>query len=76
MSNNCKDPGVQAYGGPVFLAIRDSIGDVFLSIPAPVPSYRMNPAVPVNMGAYMDNSGPCFEGGGLVAMHDGSLKRF
>ena len=77
VSNNCKDPGVQAYGGPVFLAIRDSIEDVFLSIPAPVPSYRMNPAVavPVNMGAYMDNSGSCFAGGGLVAMHDGSLNR-
>ena len=76
VANNCKDPGVQEYGGPVFRAIRDSIEDVFLSIPPPVPSHRMNPAVavPVDMGAYMDDNGPCFGGGGLVAMHDGSLK--
>jgi hypothetical protein len=33
------------------------------------------PPTPVNIAAYMDNSGPCFAGGGLVAMHDGTRRR-
>jgi hypothetical protein len=79
VSNNCRDAGVQRYGGPVFRKLREAFEDVFLELPPPVATYRMQPAVqpptPVNIAAYMSNSGPCFEGGGMVAMSDGTHKR-
>ncbi len=77
VSNNCKDPGVQPYGGPLFRLLREQLEDAFCSLPPPVPSYRLQPASePVNMAAYMDHSsGSCFEGGCLVAMHDATRKR-
>ncbi|NDC41104.1 MAG: VWA domain-containing protein, partial [Chitinophagia bacterium] len=45
VSNNCKDPGVQAYGGPLFRSLRDETEDIFLKIPPPTVSYRMQPSV-------------------------------
>jgi Mg-chelatase subunit ChlD len=78
VSNNCKDTGVQRYGGPVFRKLREAFEDVFLKIPPPVATYVMHasqPPTPVNIAAYMDNSGPCFEGGGMVAMSDGTHMR-
>lgn len=36
--NNFKDPGVQAYGGDLFEAIRDEADDVFTDLPPPVPT--------------------------------------
>lgn len=38
--NNFKDPGVQAYGGRMFTAVRDAADDTFLRLPAPEPSRR------------------------------------
>jgi Mg-chelatase subunit ChlD len=78
VSNNCKDTGVQRYGGPVFRKLREAFEDIFLKIPPPVATYVMHarqPPTPVNIAAYIDHSGPCFEGGGMVAMHDGTRKR-
>ena len=79
VSNNCKDTGVQRYGGPVCRKLRDAFEDIFLKIPPPVATHVMNarrqPPTPVNIAAYMDHSGPCFEGGGLVAMDDGTRRR-
>lgn len=76
VSNNCKDPGVQVYGGPVFRRLREDCEDIFCKLPPPTPSYVLRTAVrPVDMSVYIDHSGSCFEGGGLLAMHDGTRKR-
>jgi Mg-chelatase subunit ChlD len=78
VSNNCKDPGVQVYGGPMFRRLREDFEDIFCKLPPPTPSYVLQPAVRaiVDMSMYIDNSrGSCFEGGGLLEMHDGTRKR-
>ena len=90
VSNNCKDPGVQVYGGALFRSLRADTEDIFLSLPAPVVSYLMQPApapsygssatapntTAPNMAVYADyENGPCFYGECPVAMHDGSTKR-
>lgn len=36
--NNFKDPGVQQYGGDLFLKLRDKADDIFNSLPPPKPS--------------------------------------
>jgi Mg-chelatase subunit ChlD len=91
VSNNCKDPGVQVYGGALFRALRADTEDIFLSLPPPVVmyAYRMQPAhsygssataptapTAPNMAVYADYAGgSCFYGECPVAMHDGSTKR-
>jgi hypothetical protein len=69
VSNNCKDPGVQEYGGPLFRALRADTEDIFLKISPPtVPQHT----APLNMEVYAGYSGACFSGECLVAMHDGT----
>jgi len=47
--NNFKDPGVQHYGGQLFLNLRDDADDTFLSLPAPTPTVRrIVPAQPTH----------------------------
>merc|ERR1719384_2417578 len=38
LCNNFKDPGVQLYGGALFKEIQTFADDIFLKLPAPVPS--------------------------------------
>jgi hypothetical protein len=71
VSNNCKDPGVQGYGGPLFRALRADTEDIFLKIPPPTVT-RPQHTAPPNMEVYAGYSGACFSGECLVAMHDGT----
>ena len=82
--NNFKDPGVQHYTGELFESLRDELNDIFNSLPPPMASithtntrntniYAM-PRAPVNMSAYNNSSGGCFNGQCLVLMSDDSLK--
>jgi hypothetical protein len=57
--NNFKDPGVQVYGGDLFMQTRDVADDVFNDLPAPKPSRPSRASVttysaPVSMSAYND----------------------
>lgn len=83
--NNFKDPGVQFYGGQLFKDIQNVADDIFLNLPAPVPTakvvqkYGNNTATrakakPVNMARYYNNYGGCFDGFGQVQMADGSTR--
>jgi hypothetical protein len=69
VSNNCKDPGVQEYGGPLFRALRADTEDIFLKISPPTVTRH---TAPPNMEVYAGYSGACFSGECLVAMHDGT----
>jgi hypothetical protein len=71
VSNNCKDPGVQEYGGPLFRALRADAEDIFLKIPPPTVT-RPQHTAPPNMEVYAGYSGACFSGECLVAMDDGT----
>jgi Mg-chelatase subunit ChlD len=71
VSNNCKDPGVQGYGGPLFRALRADTEDIFLKIPPPTVA-RPQHTAPPNMEVYAGYSGACFSGECLVAMDDGT----
>ena len=78
--NNFKDPGVQNYGGELFGEIRDDAEKIFVSLPPPIPTGRTNVynansvavATPVDMSAYYNAGGGCFDGNGLVDMYDGT----
>jgi len=84
--NNFKDPGVQFYGGALFKQIQNLADDIFLNLPAPVPTAQNHhrghgtkmsstkAAAPVNMARYYNNYGGCFDGFGQVEMADGSKK--
>lgn len=52
VSNNCKDPGVQEYGGPLFRSLREDTEDIFLGLPPPAVSYRMQPSTAYSSTAY------------------------
>jgi hypothetical protein len=69
VSNNCKDPGVQEYGGPLFRALRADTEDIFLKIPPPTVAQH---TAPPNMEVYAGYSGACFSGECLVSMDDGT----
>lgn len=79
--NNFKDHGVQHFGGNLFKIIRDTIDDLFNTLPIPQPS-RIVPYVNRNinnattsMSSYNSSYDPCFRADGLVKMYDGSQKR-
>merc|ERR1712217_397294 len=40
--NNFKDPGVQFYGGALFKDIQEQADEIFLKLPAPVPTAKKN----------------------------------
>lgn len=75
--NNFKDPGVQAYGGDLFRATRDTVDALFCKLPPPKASKKLRAgAAPVaSMARYSNRSNPCFHGDSLVLMADGSLVR-
>lgn len=83
--NNFKDPGVQVYArGQLFSTLRDSIDELFCSLPAPTPSNPVPPVpsatgvsghAPVSMRSFNDSSNPCFAGDSLVLLADGSHRR-
>lgn len=88
LCNNFKDPGVQFYGGQLFKDIQEQADEIFLKLPAPVPTAKQNyggygghanrsatkKAKPVNMARYYNTYGGCFDGFGMVSMADGSKK--
>jgi Mg-chelatase subunit ChlD len=71
VSNNCKDPGVQDYGGPLFRALRADTEDIFLKLPPPTVTRH---TAPPNMEVYAGYSGSCFSGECLVEMRDGTSR--
>jgi Mg-chelatase subunit ChlD len=71
VSNNCKDPGVQEYGGPLFRALRADTEDIFLKLPPPTLTRH---TAPPNMEVYAGYSGSCFSGECLVEMRDGTSR--
>jgi Mg-chelatase subunit ChlD len=71
VSNNCKDPGVQAYGGPLFRALRAETEDIFLALPPPTLTRH---TAPPNMEVYAGYSGSCFSGECPVEMRDGTSR--
>jgi hypothetical protein len=79
--NNFKDPGVQHFGGKLFNSISDSIEDIFINIPAPIPTgntyntrFSTRISNPVSMTSYYNQNGGCFDGNGIVTMKDGFKK--
>ncbi len=79
--NNFKDPGIQLYGGSNFQNLRDKIEDIFCSISPPTPSIvsyqstgRNYNSAPIDMSAYMNAGGGCFDGNSLVIMEDATTK--
>lgn len=86
--NNFKDPGIQFYGGQLFETIRDKVEDIFVKLPPPKPTARVNnygggrgggaakaSAPLASMRTYYDASGGCIAGECEVRMADGSVKR-
>lgn len=84
--NNFKDPGVQGYGGKLFKEIQDQADDIFCKLPAPRAAAPVSRSysgragaaaaqAPVNMAAYNCAGNPCFAGGCLVRMADGSERQ-
>ena len=74
--NNFKDPGVQHFGGTLFNTISDSIEDIFINIPSPIPSnptssISSTSSNPISMRSYYNQNGGCFDGNGNVKMING-----
>jgi len=82
--NNFKDPGVQCYGGTLFLELRDQLDELFLKLPPPKPSRSTSSSysssssshtsAPVNMSSYYNAGAPCFAGNCSVLMAHGNSK--
>lgn len=85
--NNFRDAGVQHYGedGELFQEIRDAADEIFVSLPAPVPSAVRPPAATpaatptrpmampvITMAAFHDRFAGCFDGTCCVQRADGS----
>ena len=82
---NFKDEGC-LFGGTIFTDCVDRASDIFDTLPPPTPSlivqsssYRslgapQNPRTPVNMSAYNDPNGGCFDSNCSITMGDGSKK--
>jgi len=90
IKNNFKDPGVQNFGGKLFLKLSDQVDDIFNNMPPPKPTLATKATkVITNSKAFAsaynnanndyinghgNTSGGCFSGNGCVAMADGSFK--
>lgn len=85
--NNFKDPGVQSYGGKLFISIRDKADDIFCNMNPPKPSvshngyrgghYRSmtsNTNVIQSMSVLSQSSGPCFTGECVVTLANDATK--
>jgi len=78
--NNFKDPGVQHYGGELFASIRDTLDDIFQTLPPPTAkrtvygSRRSYAAPRVSMSRFMDATSGCFAGSCTVSLADGTKK--
>ncbi len=76
--NNFKDPGVQNFGGDLFVEIRQKADGIFCMLEPPKPSIlhhrnsSSNYVAPTTMHSYYDQSGSCYDGNGMVVMADGS----
>jgi len=77
--NNFKDPGVQHYGGPLFIEFRDIGDDIFDKLPPPKPSRHRSgngsSHRAISMRNYNSCNNPCFHGLCVVDMADGTRKR-
>lgn len=75
--NNFKDPGVQHFGGKLFNSISNTIEDIFVTIPPPIPTSTYSSSTisnPISMRSYYNQNGGCFDGNGIVKMKDGFKK--
>ncbi|CAG9467059.1 unnamed protein product [Pedinophyceae sp. YPF-701] len=74
--NNFKDPGVQAYGGELFRALRDDTDALFDKLPPPEPSRTLHEGRGGvrSMAVFNSSSNPCWAGDCLVAVR-GGVKR-
>ena len=86
--NNFKDPGVQGYGGKLFISIRDKADDIFCNMDPPKPSVSHNdgyrgghyrsfgssPTALQNMSVLSQSSGPCFTGECVVTLANDAIK--
>jgi len=80
---NFMDPGLQAYGGKLFRALREAGDEIFLGLPAPTPSKPRQmapttgtaaPAATPNMSTYYAGAGGgCFAASSLVHRIDGAI---
>lgn len=75
MKPNFKDAGCP-FGGDLFEALVDKASDIFDSLPPPVPSrpkMQGGTSRPVNMAAFNNAMGGCFDSGCTITMADGSV---
>lgn len=73
--NNFKDPGVQKYGGELFIEYRDKADDVFCKLAPPKPTGRTTKVQIGSMSTYHSSGNPCFAETCMVKMEDGSVKQ-
>ncbi|KAF0977053.1 hypothetical protein FDP41_003706 [Naegleria fowleri] len=84
--HNFKDPSVQVYGGALFKSLQNVADDIFCKLPPPKASnksrydpysgtYTSSSYTPVNMSAYYNAGGSCFDGDSQVLLADNSLKK-
>lgn len=67
ISTNFKDPGLQNYGGKRFLDFEEKLYEIFIQLPAPVPTAKKVKDVvyrqaPVSMSSYYNYGGGCVHG--------------
>jgi hypothetical protein len=74
---NFKDNGLQNYANKLFSKLRDEGEVIFLSIPPPVRKNRYTGAVrqSVNMTAFYNQSGGCFDGNSDIKMYNNTYKK-
>lgn len=74
---NFKDNGLQNYANNLFSNLRDEGEVIFLSIPPPVRKNRYTGAVrqQVNMTAFYNQSGGCFDGNSDIKMYNNTYKK-
>ena len=80
---NFKDAACMTFGGEVFNNIVDHASDIFDTLPPPEPSLINNNvyrgvtgtvARPINLAAYNNVSGGCFDSNCVITMADGTKK--
>lgn len=76
--SNFKDKGLQLYSNQLLEINRTNLDQIFLSIPAPIPSAKRssnsNKYTSVNMSSYNNSNAPCFSGDCTVQTIDGFVK--